>query len=104
MSVERSKAGSKKRSPEGLSLPNQNIIIMNIILFHFYMIFKEYDEIQLRKTKMHLNNRKMKKSSSTLSRSTVPKYTIKITSQRKSVPEERFGLVYSELKNTHGFV
>ena len=31
MSMERSKAGGKKRSPDGLSLPNQNTIITNII-------------------------------------------------------------------------
>ena len=28
--MERSKAGMKKRSPDGLSLPNQNMIIINI--------------------------------------------------------------------------
>ena len=30
--MERSKAGTKKRNPDDLSLPNQNIIIINIIL------------------------------------------------------------------------
>ena len=31
VSMERSKAGTKKRSPDGLSHPNQNTIIINII-------------------------------------------------------------------------
>ena len=31
--MERSKAGTKKRSPDGLSHPNQNIIIINIIWY-----------------------------------------------------------------------
>ena len=32
MSIERSKAGTNKIIPDGLSLLNQNIIIINIIL------------------------------------------------------------------------
>ena len=33
VSMERSQAGTKKRSPDGLSMPNQNtIIIINIIV------------------------------------------------------------------------
>ena len=36
MSIERSKVGTKKkRSPDGLSHPNQNIIIINKILLNF---------------------------------------------------------------------
>ena len=31
VSMERSKAGTKKRSPDGLSLHNQNAILINII-------------------------------------------------------------------------
>ena len=31
VSTERSKAGKKKKSPDGLSHPNQNTIIINII-------------------------------------------------------------------------
>ena len=33
--MERSKAGKEKRSPDGLSLPNQNTIIINIICLYF---------------------------------------------------------------------
>ena len=32
VSMERSKAGTKKKSPDGLSRPTQNTIIINIIL------------------------------------------------------------------------
>ena len=35
VSMEKSKAGTKKRSPDGLSLPNQNPIIINIICSYF---------------------------------------------------------------------
>ena len=35
VSMERSKAGTKERSPGGLSLPNQNKILINIIWHHF---------------------------------------------------------------------
>ena len=52
--MERSKAGTKK-SPDGLSSPNQNTII-NIILYKR----KKYNEIQLTKNKVDLNNRKIK--------------------------------------------
>ena len=34
-SMERSKEGTKKRSPDGLTYPNQNTIIMNITLQYF---------------------------------------------------------------------
>ena len=34
MSKERSKAGTKKGSPEGLSQPNQNTIIINIMFYY----------------------------------------------------------------------
>ena len=34
--MERSKAGTKeKTSPDGLNYPNQNTILMNIILYYF---------------------------------------------------------------------
>ena len=69
MSIERNKAGTTKRSPHGLSYPNQNIIIINkilyfiiiiiLVIFFFYKIWKKYNEIQLPKNKMDLNNRKM---------------------------------------------
>ena len=35
VSMERSKAGAKERSPDGLSLPNQNTILINIICHYF---------------------------------------------------------------------
>ena len=35
VSMEMSKAGTKNRNPDGLSLPNQNTIIINIILQYF---------------------------------------------------------------------
>ena len=48
----------KERSPDSLSLPNQNILLINkngIILKDM----EKYNEIQLTKNKMDLNNRKM---------------------------------------------
>ena len=35
VSMERSKAGTKERRPDGLSLPNQNTILINIIWYYF---------------------------------------------------------------------
>ena len=55
----RSKAGTKKNNPDSLSPSNQNIIIINKILL-FYKIWKKYNEIQLTKNKIDLNDRKMK--------------------------------------------
>ena len=49
--MERSKAGTNKRNPDGLSHPNQNTI--------FYKKWKKYNKIQLTKNKMELNIRKM---------------------------------------------
>ena len=58
--MERSKAGTKeKRSPDGLSLPNQNIINKHNMVV-FYKIRKNYNEIQLIKNKMDSNNREIK--------------------------------------------
>ena len=48
----------EKICPDGLSHPNQNIIIINNVVA-FYMIWKNYNEIQLTKNKVDLNNRKM---------------------------------------------
>ena len=56
--MERSKAGGKERSPDGLLQPNQNTILISIMLL-FYKIRNKYNEIQLTKNKMDLNNRKM---------------------------------------------
>ena len=33
--MEKSKAGTKERSPDGLSLPNQNTILINIKWYYF---------------------------------------------------------------------
>ena len=58
-SMERSKAGTNKRSPDGLSHPNQNTIIIKQNMVIFYKKWKKYNEIQLTKSKMDLNIRKM---------------------------------------------
>ena len=58
VSMEGSKAGTNKRSPDGLSQPNQNTILINIIVL-YYNMWKKHNEIQLTKTKTGLNNRKM---------------------------------------------
>ena len=58
MRMERSKAGVKERSPEGLSHPNQkNNNKHNILIF--YKKWKKYNEIQLTKIKMDINIRKI---------------------------------------------
>ena len=58
MSIERRKAGTKKRSPDGLSHPNKNIIKINKILYNFIRYGKSIMKFNLQK-KMDLNNRKM---------------------------------------------
>ena len=55
--MERSKAGTKERRFDGLSLPNQNTLI-NIIWYYFTRYGKVH-EIQLTKNKMDFNNRKL---------------------------------------------
>ena len=40
--MEKSKAGTKERSPDSLSLPNQNTIIINIICQYFIRYGKSY--------------------------------------------------------------
>ena len=50
--MERSKASTKKRSPDGLSKYNNN----KHYIIVFYKIWKKYNEIQLTKSKMDLNN------------------------------------------------
>ena len=48
VSMENSTAGTNKRSPDGLSNPNQNTIIkQNMVIF--YKKWKKYNEIQLTK-------------------------------------------------------
>ena len=56
--MEKSTVRSNKRSPDGLSHPNRNTIIINNRV-KFYKKWKKYNEIQLTKNKMDLNNRKM---------------------------------------------
>ena len=58
LSMERSKAGKNKRSPDGLLYPNQNNNNkQNMVIF--YKKWKKYNEIQLTKSKIDLNIRKM---------------------------------------------
>ena len=56
--MEKSRAGTNKRSPDGLSHPNRNTIITNNLV-KFYKKWKKNNEIQLTKYKMDLNNRKI---------------------------------------------
>ena len=56
--MEKSTAGTNKRSPDGLSHPNRNKIIINVIWENFIGNKKKNNEIQLTKNKMDLNNRK----------------------------------------------
>ena len=55
----KSTAGTKDRSPDSLSLPNQNTILINIKWYYFTRYGKKYNEIQSTKNKMDLNIRKM---------------------------------------------
>ena len=57
--MEKSTAGTKERSPDCLSLPSQNTILINVKWYYFMRHGKKYNEIQLTKNKMDLNNRKM---------------------------------------------
>ena len=57
--MKKNTAGTKERSPDCLSLPNQNTILMNIKLYYFTRYGKKYIEIILTISKMDLNNRKM---------------------------------------------
>ena len=56
--MERTKASKKKRSPDGLSHPNEktNNNKHNIVIF--YKKYEKYNEILLTRNKMDLNNRK----------------------------------------------
>ena len=56
--MEKSTAGTNKRSPDGLSLPNYNTILINIKWYYFTRYGKKYNEIQLTK-KIDFNIRKM---------------------------------------------
>ena len=56
--MEKSTAGTNKRSPDGLSHPNRNTIITDNLVI-FYKKWIKYNEIQLAKNKMDLNNRKV---------------------------------------------
>ena len=54
--MEKSKAVSKERSPDSLSLPNQNTILINIKWYYFTKYGKNTMKFN---KKMDLNNRKM---------------------------------------------
>ena len=54
------KSGHEKTSPAGLSLPNQNRIIIINIIWQYSIRHAKHNEIQLTKNKMDLNNLKMK--------------------------------------------
>ena len=57
--MEKSTAGTNKGSPDGLSHPNQNTIILNKIWYYFIKKWKKYNETQLTKNKMDLYIRKI---------------------------------------------
>ena len=52
--MEKSISGTKKRSPDGLSHPNQNTMLINVIWLYFIRNEKNYNETQLTKNKMDL--------------------------------------------------
>ena len=54
--MERSTAGTKERSPDGLSLVNQNTILINIIWYYFKRYGKSTMKFNKQKNKMDLNN------------------------------------------------
>ena len=43
--MERSRAFTKEKSPDGLSVPIQNTIIINRICYYFRKTLKKYNEI-----------------------------------------------------------
>ena len=55
VSMERSKAGTNKRSSDGLSHPNQKYNNNKHNLLVFYKILKKFNDIQLTKNKIDLN-------------------------------------------------
>ena len=57
--MERNKVGTKERSPDSLSIPNQNEILINIKLYYFTRYGKKYNEFQLTRNKMDLNIQKI---------------------------------------------
>ena len=58
--------------PNGLSLPNQNTILINIIWSFFYKLQKYCNERQLTKNEMKLNNQKQKNHPPSTSTSVFP--------------------------------
>ena len=68
----KSTEGTKERSPDSLSLPNQNTILINIKWYYFTRYGKKYNEIQLTKKQNGLKYSKNDKSS-TLSRHAIKK-------------------------------
>ena len=59
MRMEKSKPGAKERSPHGLSLPNQNTILIYIKCYSFTRNRKKKQWNSMNKKQMNLNNRKM---------------------------------------------
>ena len=56
--VLKKQSGHEENKSDSLSLPNQNAIIINII-WQYFIKYVKYNEIQLTKNKMDLNNRKI---------------------------------------------
>ena len=63
LSMEKTKAGTKKGSPDDLLLSNQNITIINIICQYFIRYEKKLNEIQLTKKQNGLEQSKNENSS-----------------------------------------
>ena len=62
--MERRKAGTKEKiSPDRVNYPNQNTILINIILQALYKIRKNFNETQLTKNKNGLKQSNNEKSS-----------------------------------------
>ena len=59
VSMVKNTTGTKERSPDSLSVPNQNTILINIKWYYFTRYGKRYNETQLIKNKIDLKNRKM---------------------------------------------
>ena len=61
VSMEKVQRARKKEVPtDNLSLPNQNTILINIKWYYYTRYGKKYNEIQLTKNKIDLNNQKMR--------------------------------------------
>ena len=63
MSLEKSKEGTKERSPDSLSLPNQNTILINIKWYYFTWYAKKIQWNPINKKQNRLERSKNYKSS-----------------------------------------